>query len=754
MRLETGGIGMAGTVRAFTLQHLLDLKRPTGFVPVSLSPNGRWLTLTARPVYEGRSSAESGWVNEEVRTSRVLVIDTATGESREPFPPSSSSWGGQWSPDSSRLAAYVSHEGPPCLGVWEVSTGEGRLFRSVLVRPCYGCEVPRWTPDGRYLVLKLVSEDRAGVTQGQEHHRDAEPTAVTVFSFPPAASSAPELPGEPDELYCDLGCVDVTTGEVRRLARGWELSGWRVAPDGRALAVLRKVGWAGRDRGEFALEVVPLNGSPPRQVAPRVVQRFGINLNWSPDSRWIAYTTLEAEYGLSARLCIVPADGSAAPTDLTGDESLDLVGENLQDESPRWSADGRTVYCLAAEGVQVFAADESVRRTLSIGSERRLRFWVQSPTGSTLWTANGSAMLCVVRDPTTKKEGLARLDLASGHASLLIEFDQTCGGWADGIFKLEGAPDGSACYLVLEAAHHPAELWRVRTDSGALERLWALNPQLDGVALGRSRLVDYRTGDGNRRQAALLLPPSYTEGQRVPLIVHVYDDNFSNWLHYFGLGKDGYENGQLYAGRGYAVLRPDLPLGDRDPLRPLPGLVLPAVLRLIELGIADPDRIGLMGFSNGGYLTLALLTQTTLFRAAVAVAGIVNLISFYAKLDEHGGSWGVAYCEGEGAPGRMGGSLWENRDAYIENSPLFYLDRVQTPVLLAAGTGNREDAAQAREAFSALRRLGRRVELRLYRGESHAPFHWSCENLRNLCDHVLDWFETYLGQPDSSRRLG
>ena len=204
------------------------------------------------------------------------------------------------------------------------------------------------------------------------------------------------------------------------------------------------------------------------------------------------------------------------------------------------------------------------------------------------------------------------------------------------------------------------------------------------------------------------------------------------------------------------MLRPDLPLGDRDPLRPLPGLVLPAVLRLIELGIADPDRIGLMGFSNGGYLTLALLTQTTLFRAAVAVAGIVNLTSFYGILDEHGGSWGVAYCEGEGAPGRMGGSLWENRDAYIENSPLFYLDRVQTPVLLAAGTGDFRDAdaAQAQEAFSALRRLGQQVELRLYHGEIHATPYWSRPNLQDLCDHVLDWFETHLGHPGSSRRLG
>lgn len=567
-----------------------------------------------------------------------------------------------------------------------------------------------------------------------------------------------------NDLRCDLGCVDVTTGEVRRLARGWDLSGWRVAPDGHAVAVLRKLDGTGRDRSRFALEVVPLDGTPPRQVASGVVQHFGICLNWSPDSRWIAYTSFVGEYGSSARLYIAPADGSAAPTDLTGDERFDLYGEFIVDPSPRWSADGRTVCCLAADGVRVFAADGSARRKLSIGSERWLRFWVQPPTGGVLWTVNGSAILCVVRDPATKKEGLMRLELASGDASLLTEFDQTCGGSSDAIYKMEGAPDGSVGYLVLEAAHHPAELWRVRTDTGALERLWALNPQLDGLALGRSRLIEYRTWDGERRQAALLLPAGYSEGQRVPLVVQVYDGNFSNALHYFGLGGKGHENGQIYAGRGYAVLWPDMPLEDRDPLRPLPGLVLPAILHLIELGVADPDRIGLMGFSNGGYLTLALLTQTTLFRAAVAVGGIVNLTSYYGILDAYGSSWGVSYFEGKGAPGRMGGSLWENRDAYIENSPLFYLDRVQAPVLLAAGSGEflagdlgamaRKDAAQAREAFSALRRLGRQVELRLYRSESHAPSHWSCENLEDLCDRILDWFDTHLGDPVSSRATG
>ena len=99
-----------------------------------------------------------------------------------------------------------------------------------------------------------------------------------------------------------------------------------------------------------------------------------------------------------------------------------------------------------------------------------------------------------------------------------------------------------------------------------------------------------------------------------------------------------------------------------------------------------------------------------------------NLTSVYGALDEHGHSRLLGWCETGQA--RLGGSLWERRDAYVENSPLFYLDRVTTPLLLASGTVHPampNEAAQAGEVFSALRRLGQRVELRLYEGEDHAP---------------------------------
>lgn len=257
-------------------------------------------------------------------------------------------------------------------------------------------------------------------------------------------------------------------------------------------------------------------------------------------------------------------------------------------------------------------------------------------------------------------------------------------------------------------------------------------------------MIDWRALDGEVRRGALMLPPGYDGEQPLPLIVWVYGGvPLSDHLYRFGVRGLSFGDAHLLATRGYAVLWPDMPMADRDPLRQLPGLVLPAVNRAIDLGIADPQRLGLLGHSYGGYCALALLTQTTRFRAAVACSMTAcDFPSAYGMLTAGGDSkaWGYA----EGTPWRLGGTLWERREAYIENSPLFYLDRVRTPVLLIHGTEDEYSDAQAVEAFSALRRLGQRVELRRYRGEGHSPRLFTEPNLRDVTERVLAWFDEHL----------
>ena len=751
--------------RTLTVTQLRRLQRPTYHVPLHVSPDGTRLAVSVMrdepgaEVSDAQGVTPSGLPGEAVG-SRVLVVNTATGAVEEPFSAARTGWGGQWSPDGTMLAAYVQQqEEPPGLGIWHRDTGTVQQL-PVPVRPFFGFEVPRWTPDSRSVIVKLTAA--ASVPAQQQATPAApdedEPSAIRVFSFDPAPPEAPEappdrpalteapapLPGWADGYRCDLAQVLVHTGDVTVLAPDWSLMGWEVAPDGHAVAILRYTAAdSTKQQFYFDLTTVPLDGSSPTVLARRFPQEYGIKLSWSPDSRSLAYVS--EGRGHPGRLWVVSADGSGEPTDLAAGEDLRLAGE---EDVPRWSADGEHVYCLSKGGYWECTADGSGRRWIAAGTEdeqRQLLRWVQSPRGSLCWQPENRTLLQLARRTQTKHLLLTELNLASGQTEILAELDK---GTADVYHGMEVSPDGAAVYLLLQAADHPAELWQFRAGFRAAQRLASLNPALDEMALGTSRLVMWRGADGTQQEGTLLLPPQYMEGQALPTIVEVYGGREGSRYQHVFAGSEAMVPGQFLASRGFAVFYPSMPLERhdpqrrRDPLRKLPGLVLPAINRLIDLGIADPQRLGVMGNSYGSYCTLALLTQTDRFQAAVVSAVYANLTSAYGALDEHGHSSLLGRCET--GQFRLGGSLWEQRDAYVENSPLFYLDRVTTPLLLASGTVHAEEPAQAGEVFSALRRLGQRVELRLYEGEDHAPGRWSEPSHRDFAERVVQWFTTYL----------
>jgi len=159
--------------------------------------------------------------------------------------------------------------------------------------------------------------------------------------------------------------------------------------------------------------------------------------------------------------------------------------------------------------------------------------------------------------------------------------------------------------------------------------------------------------------------------------------------------------------------------------------------------------MGVMGHSYGGYMVLSFIVQTNRFKAAVARAGIYDLAAEYGYMTRSGATFGPAWAEtGQGA---IGGTPWEFRERYIENSPFFYLDRVETPLLLIHGS---EDSASspftADQVFTGLRRLGKPVEYARYLGEEHTESGWGHANQIDYLTRVINWFDKYLkGSPQS-----
>jgi dipeptidyl aminopeptidase/acylaminoacyl peptidase len=261
--------------------------------------------------------------------------------------------------------------------------------------------------------------------------------------------------------------------------------------------------------------------------------------------------------------------------------------------------------------------------------------------------------------------------------------------------------------------------------------------------MGTAQVIEWLSTDGIRLHGALLLPPGAKAGKRYPLLVWSYPQSSeSNRFDHFGFDSlFGPMNMQLYATRGYAVLSADTHPEAGAPSAGLARSVLPGVNKVIEMGLADPERVGLIGHSNGGYAVLALLTETKRFNAAVEVSGYGDFVSSYGVMLADGTAYRMVTVEGllgKGGP-------WQFPLRYFDNSPIFHLDSVETPLLMAHGTQD-EDIASflADEVFVGLRALGKEVEYARYEGEGHAPRDWSYSNQLDLANRIIGWFDSHL----------
>jgi dipeptidyl aminopeptidase/acylaminoacyl peptidase len=349
----------------------------------------------------------------------------------------------------------------------------------------------------------------------------------------------------------------------------------------------------------------------------------------------------------------------------------------------------------------------------------------------------------MTRDATTLKDGLGSVDLETGRYSVYYEEDKSYGvpPGNNALWGIDVSNDGRCAAYRAQDAGHGEDVWTVCADHlHSPKRITTANPQLEHYLMGSSRLIQWRSLDGRPLQGALLLPAGYQASHRYPLIVYQYPGvDGSIHLNQFGLQNTDEINMQLFATRGYAVLFPDIPVEPGAPMLDIFKAAMPAVDRVIELGVADPDRLGVTGISFGGYGVLSMIVQTKRFAAAVDISGgYVNQVSQYGSMDANGDSPYVKLSERW-----MGGTLWDRRDRYIENSPVFYLDRVTTPLLIINGSlDNAARPFEAEELFVFLRRLKNEVQYAKYEGEGHGLNAYA--NRADFLTRTIAWFDDHL----------
>ena len=281
------------------------------------------------------------------------------------------------------------------------------------------------------------------------------------------------------------------------------------------------------------------------------------------------------------------------------------------------------------------------------------------------------------------------------------------------------------------------------TDAGfaAAHQVSDSNPFQQGFTWGRAELVDYQNDAGQPLQGALYYPAGYQTGKRYPMITYIYEMR-SQGLHSWSAPAetDAY-NTTVFTSQGYFVFQPDIVYRAQNPGLSALACVVPAVKKVLERDDIDPKRVGLVGHSWGAYQTAFLVTHSDVFAAGIAGAPLTNMISMSMSVYWNSGqtdTW--IFHESQG---RMDKPFWRDLDTYIANSPIFGIEDLKTPLLVAFGD---EDGAvdwqQGVEFYNAARLAQKPVVMLVYPGENHG-----LRKKPNRVDYhhrILEWFGHWL----------
>ena len=604
---------------------------------------------------------------------------------------------------------YVGHAGTPAVSA-------GGAVPARLTNGEKGETAPQWSPDGSriaFLADRTVGENAPGTrgpgnqiwlirpSGGEAEKLTSEESAISEFRWSPdgkrIAFVMRDTPSDKadrdkrkkdkfdailvdaDYNYAHLWTLDLASKSKKRVTEGaFSVSQIRWSPDSRSIAyVASKMGtqessWfdlnADRNTDIF---VVGADGGTPKKLTSNPGPDS--NPEWSPDGNEIAYLSAMSATGWAEKTDImVLAPTGGAPKNLTRD-----FPDSASD--PKWSPDGKDIYWSSEEGV------------------RRHIFRIPASGGKIVHITEGAAMY-------------ADLDLA---------------------------PDGNRFVCTIDSSSAPPDVWVLGVTGNGRTQISKSNPAFDEFAVAKSELVRWKGPDNVDVEGWITYPLDYQAGKKYPMILSIHGGPYGANTARFDA------RAQIFAAHGYAVLAPN-PRGSTGYGAKFEqanvgdwggkdfGDLMAGVDAMIDRGIADKDKLLVMGGSYGGFMTFWTITQTNRFKAAIGHAGISDWYSFYGQSD---------------IPGLMtygfGGEPWKATATFRKYSPITYVDRVKTPIMITHGEQDRRvPIQQAEQYYRALKGVGDEVIFVRYPREGHGitePNHQI-----DLVGRQLAWFEQHL----------
>jgi dipeptidyl aminopeptidase/acylaminoacyl peptidase len=399
------------------------------------------------------------------------------------------------------------------------------------------------------------------------------------------------------------------------------------------------------------------------------------------------------------------------------------------------SSDGRALAWLHGGADAEESADE-VWALLPDSAPRCVAVDYVGGLSWTGWTSDRKALLVTGIEST--RVAVGRITIESGAIETLLS-GRTLSAFVDQP-QVSISRDGGRIACVIEDGTQTSEIWTGET-RGDLRQVTSFNQHLNDVALGAVETIRWNAPDGLAIEGVLIRPSNYNSGQRYPLIVLAHGGPTWQWTQRFM--ASWHDWGQLLAANGYAVLLPNprgsfgrgrdfthrnrraWGIGDLDDF-------LSGVDYLVEQGLADPDRLGIGGWSYGGYIASWAIGHTRRFKAAVVGAGVTNLLSFQASDIP---SWLPTK--------QMQANPYSDPELYVHGSPMSYAANITTPTLILHGANDeRVRLGQGRELYNALRYLKVPVKMVIYPRETH--FIMERHHQRDIFTRVVKWYDRWI----------
>lgn len=491
--------------------------------------------------------------------------------------------------------------------------------------------------------------------------------------------------------------------------------------------------WVDENIKMSRLYVMPFSKDESGKREPKKLTdmaRSVTGFDWSPDGSKIAFSHVSdprADFWPSADVSVVDVSSGAITP---------LAATQAAESSPVYSRDGRSIVVSVSDLPVRWAQSNRLAIYPAGGGEPRLLPASHDGQPNVIgWTPDNSKVLF-----TEAKGTGTSLYEASVSDGLIREVDHQQA--VISAPNITYGPSATYIAMVAQTSSTPAEVLAGVAGGDGIRPVTRINAEAARVPVGKTDVIKWKSKDGREIEGLLTYPNNYEAGTKVPLILNIHGGPAGVFQQTFIGGRGVYPLATL-AARGFAILRPN-PRGSsgygtefrRANIKDWGGMdyedLMTGVDHVIAMGVADPDKLGVMGWSYGGYMTSMIITKTNRFKAASSGAPVTNLMSFNGTADIP--SFIPDYFESE---------FWDDAAIYAKHSAMFNIKNAKTPTLIQHGEADvRVPIAQGYELYNALKRQGVPTRMIVLPRQPHGPTEPKMQ-LAAMKSNI-EWFEKYL----------